>query len=59
MPDPSPTLSPTPVEERDEQVKGIDFPRAYHALIKGFVHVHTKRKLKEIVQPKERQGEQR
>jgi hypothetical protein len=59
MPDPSPIASPSHIEERQKKVKGIDFSRAYHALIKGFVQVQTARKLKDLRQTDEAQGAQR
>jgi hypothetical protein len=55
----APFASPSPIEERQKKVKGIDFPRAYHALIKGFVQVQTARKLKDLRQTDEAQGAQR
>jgi len=60
MPDPSHTSSsPTPKEECQEQVKGIDFPRAYDALIKGYVQVQVSRKSKDTIRQTEDRGEQR
>lgn len=56
MSDPSHQFSPPPKKERPK--KGIDLPRAYHALIKGFVQVETARNLKNLEQ-KDEQGEQR
>jgi len=58
MPDHSPSDHPLLTKERKGQVKGIDFSRAYHALIKGHVRVQTTRKLKEIERAREEQGEQ-
>lgn len=52
MPDPSPVFLPPPIKERKTPGKGIDFPHAYRALIKGFIRVETTRRLKGT-QPKE------
>jgi len=56
MSDPSHQFSPPPKKERPK--KGLDLPRAYHALIKGFVQVETARNLRNLEQ-KDEQGEQR
>lgn len=58
MPDLSQPSTSMPVNERKAQAKGFDLPRAYHALIKGFVHVQTARKLNEIERARDEHGEQ-
>ena len=58
MPDPSQPSSSDPVNERKAHVKGFDFHRAYHALIKGFVQVHTARTLNDVKRLNDERGEQ-
>jgi len=47
-----------PVNERKAQAKGFDLPRAYHALIKGFVQAHTARTLNDVKRLNDERGEQ-
>lgn len=58
MPDPSPKLSLHPLR-KDEQKKGIDYNRAYNALIRGFVRGYTARTCKQRSAKQESQGAQR
>lgn len=58
MPDLSQPSSSDPMNERKAQVKGFDFPRAYHALIKGFLHVQVARKLNDVKRCTDERGEQ-
>lgn len=45
MPDQFPILPLPSVKERETPGNGIDFPRAYRALIKGFIRAKTARTL--------------
>ncbi len=56
MPDHSPSSSP-PSEKRRHR-EGIDFSRAYQALIRGFVQVKTAQALNTIERERDEQGEQ-
>lgn len=58
MPDLSHLSTSLPTSERKTQAKGFDLPRAYHALIKGFVQVHTARKLNDVNRCSDERGEQ-
>lgn len=58
MPDLSQPSTLIPMNERKAQAKGFDLPRAYHALINGFVQVHTARKLNDVKRCSDEQGEQ-
>jgi hypothetical protein len=57
MPEPK-KPSQTSLKERPKKLNGIDYSRAYNALIKGYVQVYTASKLKEVIQPKKNKGEQ-
>jgi len=58
MPDLSQPSTSMPVNERKAQAKGFDLPRAYHALIKGFVQAHTARTLNDVKRLNDERGEQ-
>lgn len=56
MPDHSPSSS-LPSETRKSR-QGIDLPRAYQALIRGFVQVKTSQALTAIERERDEHGEQ-
>ncbi|GIL14741.1 MAG: hypothetical protein BroJett038_34610 [Chloroflexota bacterium] len=57
MPDQPFTSFQVRVQERKAKQQGIDFPRAYRALIRGFIRVKTTREPRtETTEPEKEQG---
>jgi hypothetical protein len=52
----APLASPFPIEKRPNKAQGIDFPRAYRALIKGFIRAKTAQQLKTPPEQDQKRG---